>query len=79
LGKKYEEKKDKNPYYRFARFFSAEEVIDLLKRLDLKKIKIFQTLFGSPEAMLGPDEVKGGYGKGGFVVIGGTKNEGKSR
>lgn len=73
LGKSYVGKKESNPYYRFAHFFSTKEVVDLLRKLDLKKILIFQTLFGPPEELKQADEVREGYGKGGFVAIGGKK------
>ncbi|PJC64246.1 MAG: SAM-dependent methyltransferase [Deltaproteobacteria bacterium CG_4_9_14_0_2_um_filter_42_21] len=73
LGKQYEEKKGENPYYKFAHFFSADEVENFLNKLKLKEISAFQTLFNSPRMLSQPDEIQEGYGKGGFVAIGGVK------
>jgi len=73
LGKEYEKKRGSNPYYRYAHFLSTEEVVNFLEKLDFMEIQIFQTLFVSPEELKALDEVEEGYGKGGFVVIGGTK------
>lgn len=75
LGKNYEKKKSRNSYYRFARFFSTEETLDLLKNLGFKKIQTYQTLSCPLEEMKVTEEAKKGYGKGGFVAIGGIKIE----
>ncbi len=66
LGKLYEQKKNKSKYYKYANFFSAEEVINLLEKFDFKILKITQSLFESHKT---ENQIKEGYGEGGFVVI----------
>ena len=73
IGKNYQEKKEKSKFYRVAKFFTAEEVIELLKKHGFHNIKALQTLFDLPENLNKIDDVKEGYGEGGFVVIYGNK------
>ena len=68
LGKLYMKKKEKNPFYRFANFYSANEVIKKLKKTGFAKPTIRQTLFTLPE------NIKDSYGEGGFVIIKTIKN-----
>jgi len=74
LGKFYKEEKD-SPFYKIARFYSPEEVIELLKKMDLQIFITYQTLFEFPSEMESIEEAEEGYGKGNFVVIGGKKSE----
>jgi ubiquinone/menaquinone biosynthesis C-methylase UbiE len=67
MGKAYQSSKDQDPYYKYASFFSAQEVINLLRQTGFEKITHRQTLYD-----LSVDEVQepiDGYGEGGFVVI----------
>jgi len=73
IGKSYQEKKEKSKFYRVAKFFTAEEVIELLKKHGFRNIKTLQTLFELPENLNKIDNIKEGYGEGGFVVIYGNK------
>lgn len=73
LGKTYETKQAKHPFYRPARFHSAAEVLSLLTDKGFKDLEIRQTIFDDPEEMDEPSPVMNGYGEGGFVAIRGTK------
>ncbi len=54
-------------FYKFARFFSTQEIVQLLETNSFKLIRILQTL-ENPAATIveNPDE---GFGKGSFVVL----------
>ncbi len=70
LGNIYLKKKQNSPFYRYATFFSTDEVIDLLKKAGFRLEEILQTLFTEDLSSLkGPDVIKEGYGQGGFVGI----------
>jgi ubiquinone/menaquinone biosynthesis C-methylase UbiE len=71
LGKRYHKKK--SMFYETAHFYSTEEVIGLLRSNRLRDITTWQTLFENPEEMNTLNEVKKGYGKGGFVIMSGAK------
>ena len=68
LGRLYEAKKDKSPFFRHARLLSAQDVLELLKSY-FKVSRILQCLFGTPDdaEFLAPP--RPGYGRGGFVVF----------
>ncbi len=72
MGKHYMNK-SKSVFYKNARFYSAEEVIELLKNNNFVNIKTYQTLFQLPGKIKKIDKIEKGYGKGGFVVISGNK------
>ncbi|MGC8932904.1 MAG: class I SAM-dependent methyltransferase [Candidatus Methanodesulfokora sp.] len=70
LGKYYIEKKERgSKFYRNARFFSVNEVAELLERHGFRKKKVVQTLFDLPERLKGVEEPREGFGEGGFIVI----------
>ena len=69
LGKIYEKMKEQNKFYRYATFYSTDEVKKLLKENKFKSIEIIQTVFGKLDEIQNPQMFKKGYGKGGFVVI----------
>ena len=73
LGRIYEAKKAKSLFYKDARFYSAPEVIDILKRTGFSHIRICQTIFKNPDEITGPESVEDGFGKGGFVVLSSEK------
>ncbi len=69
LGTLYEKKREFSPFYKEARFFSAQEVLELLKAAGFSMISFMQTLLpGKPTRA-----VKPGHGEGGFVVARGIK------
>jgi ubiquinone/menaquinone biosynthesis C-methylase UbiE len=84
LGQLYEEQKDSDPFYREARFHSAEEMIAHLHTTGYGFVKARQTLIGEPRPGAGMENVqdnsrnqasslKEGYGSGAFVALCATK------
>jgi len=73
LGKTYEIMKDQNKFYRYATFYSTDEVKKLLKENCFKNIEIIQTVFGELSTICSTQPFKEGYGEGGFVVINAVK------
>lgn len=74
LGKVYVEKQENNPFYRTAKFYSSEEVIEKLKQVGFSNPEIKQTLFTFPEGLEKIDDVQEGYGEGGFIIVRMRKN-----
>jgi len=66
LGKIYEKNKAKSKFYNEASFHSVDEITRYLKNASFKNFEYKQTIF-THENLL--QEVKDGYGKGGFVTI----------
>jgi SAM-dependent methyltransferase len=77
LGKLYLAKKDKSKFYREAKFYSAGEIIELLRSNDFKDISVYQTIFNPPETLETVQYYKKGSGEGGFAVIHGFKGGSK--
>jgi ubiquinone/menaquinone biosynthesis C-methylase UbiE len=71
LGKRYQLKRKKSKFYKDATFYSAKEVIDLLRKTNFENFVIRQTVFPSQNGRI--DSVEDGYGKGSFVIIRGIK------
>ncbi len=69
LGKIYEMNKQKNVFYRFAEFFSVEEVVLHLKKAGFKDFEFNQTIFHNLPDLNSVEPVKPGYNEGSFVVI----------
>jgi ubiquinone/menaquinone biosynthesis C-methylase UbiE len=69
LGKTYEKLKEQNKFYRYATFYSAEEVKELLEENGFTNIEIVQTVFGELSDVKSIQQYKTEYGEGGFVVI----------
>ena len=67
LGKRYQVKREKSKFYKDATFYSAEEVIDFLRKTNFEDMIIKQTVFPSSIGRL--DSIEDGYGKGSFVII----------
>jgi len=75
LGRSYKIKKGKKrKFYKKAKFYSPEEVIELLKRHNFGNFAVFQTIFQPLEKIKRIEKIKKGFGKGAFVVISGRKN-----
>ncbi|MBD3369995.1 methyltransferase domain-containing protein [Candidatus Fermentibacteria bacterium] len=67
LGRKYRARRESSRFYKTATFFSAREVLDLLRQTGFRVKEVRQTLLpGMPS-----DTVMDGFGRGAFVVIGG--------
>ncbi|PLX69485.1 MAG: SAM-dependent methyltransferase [Denitrovibrio sp.] len=71
LGRMYIAKKDKSEFYQEATFYSATEIINLLKNEGFQEIISWQTL--TDTTLTTHEEPIEGYGQGGFVVISGKK------
>ncbi len=70
LGQVYQRKRKNSPFYKYAHFFSVDEVKNMLKHNGFNVKQILQTLFVDDLRKVGKiDEVKDGYGQGGFVGI----------
>lgn len=67
LGKRYQERKEDNPFYRSAHFHEVEEVKVLLEKAGFQNFSFWQTLRNTKEEVV--EQPLKGYGKGGFVVI----------
>jgi ubiquinone/menaquinone biosynthesis C-methylase UbiE len=73
LGEIYQSRKEGSKFYHDANFYSATEVLALLKGHNFKNIGIVQTIFHLPGEMRSVDPVRDGFGQGGFVVARGEK------
>ena len=69
VGRVYQEKKDRNPFYREAVFVSTEELVDALEVAGFTDFEFVQTIYHWPGEIDGPEPVESGYGDGSFVGI----------
>lgn len=67
LGKKYEQQKNSNKFYRDAHFHSTGEISQLLSNSGFSSFSYWQTIFSPEENKI--ELPQQGYGKGSFVVI----------
>ncbi len=68
LGQHYLARQAQSDFYRSARFFSAEEVHELLQKTGFVECRAVQTLFG-PDLEHMETSIQDGYGEGAFVVF----------
>lgn len=74
LGRLYESRKETSAFYRDARFYSAEDVIDRVQEAGFRSLRFCETLSGDPGQLESEKvEVRDGYDKGAFVVLGAQK------
>ena len=73
LGKTYGAIKDQNKFYRYATFYSTDEIKKMLERNWFRNIEVIQTVFGELPYIHNLQRFKKGYGEGGFVVMNATK------
>ena len=73
LGRTYESMKNSDKFYRNARFYSTNEVIQLIQKCGFDYLNACQTIFSNPDTMTTPDLIRDGYGEGAFVVINSIK------
>jgi len=74
LGKFYlEKKKEGHKFYKYATFYSTEEIVEMLKKHNFKDFIFYQTIFGTIKDIKEIEEPKEGYGEGSFVIISATK------
>jgi hypothetical protein len=69
LGRLYEERRKESKFYRDARFYSVNQVLDWLKKLGFNNLQTVQTIFINPSKIQSLEPVEEGFGKGLFVVI----------
>lgn len=71
LGKFY--KKKKSIFYKYVRFFSPDEIKNLLASKGFKEFLFYQTIFNLPEEIAHLQKSERHFGKGGFVVVSAKK------
>lgn len=69
LGRKYEEKKSENKFYKDANFHSIEEIEWDLKKAGFSNIEYVQAILPGDNLHDYEPEIKQGYGEGSFVVL----------
>ncbi|MEA1893637.1 MAG: class I SAM-dependent methyltransferase [Euryarchaeota archaeon] len=69
IGRTYLHKKEKSKFYRYARFYSVDEVIAGLRCARFHYFKMIQTIFGGLEDITAVQPFRAGHGDGSFVVI----------
>jgi len=67
MGQEYKSKD--SPFYKSATFFSAEELLAMLKEAGFGNFEILQTLFENYKDLTGLDRIEKGYGQGSFVAV----------
>lgn len=72
LGREYERQKEHNVFYRNARFFSVDEIINTMRSAGFADFEFRQTVFDSPARITAPQRAQPGYGDGAFVVVRGA-------
>lgn len=68
-GKMYEAQKEESKYFKYANFYSINQVLEWLKISGYHDIHILQTIFRKPQEIIALEPIKEGYGEGLFVVI----------
>jgi ubiquinone/menaquinone biosynthesis C-methylase UbiE len=69
LGKLYEMKKNDSKFFKYAGFYSVDQVLEWLEITGFKHIQVLQTIFHNPEEIKALEPIREGYGEGLFVVI----------
>lgn len=69
VGRRYQELKGENPFYRDATFVTTEALLDRLEDAGFEDFEFVQTVFDLPGALTEVDAVEDGYGDGSFVGI----------
>lgn len=77
IGRDYLARQAESVFYRDARFHSALDVEQLLRETDFRILGWRQTLDGSLQETVAIKAVKGGYGRGAFVVVAAEKGAGR--
>ena len=67
LGAVYLAKKDRNVFYREAKFYCTQDIINILEESGFKDIKTYQTL--TDTSMSSIEQPRTGHGKGGFAAV----------
>jgi SAM-dependent methyltransferase len=76
LARQYAARKDRDPFYRHARFYSVQDVSCRLQQAGFGAPVASQTVFCSTDTISNEQPVKSGYGEGSFVVLKANKANG---
>ena len=69
LGREYERNKEKSVFYRFAAFFSVDEVVSIAREAGFEIESCAQTLFAGSLGIEDVEPVREGHGEGAFVGL----------
>jgi SAM-dependent methyltransferase len=69
VGRRYQERKEENPFYRDATFVSTDELVAALEAAGFSEFEFVQTVFQWPGEIDAPEPVEEGYGDGSFVGV----------
>lgn len=69
LGKLYQQHKEKSVFYDVAIFYSVNEIVSRLEKVDFKGFNFAQTIFHNLTEISDIEPIKAGYGEGSFVVV----------
>ncbi|MEP9410996.1 MAG: class I SAM-dependent methyltransferase [Candidatus Brocadia sp.] len=69
LGMRYREKTKKSKFYKNAKFYPINRVLNWLRDFKFGRFKIVQTIFKNPDKIQSLEPIEEDFGKGLFVVI----------
>lgn len=69
IGKFYLKYQNENVFYRVAKFYSTEEIVQFLNKTRFINLRFTQTIFHQLEEIKEIEPVREGYGTGSFVVV----------
>lgn len=73
LGQLYESPKDADKFYKDARFYSAPEIVALVRQVGFGELEFCQTIIGLPNTSTMAYQVRDGYGEGAFLAVNAAK------
>ncbi len=73
IGKLYERNRFKSRFYRVAKFYSTDEIVDMMRGAGFSDFQFTQTIFEPLDEVTEDEPVRPGYGEGSFVVVSGVK------
>ncbi len=69
IGKAYQEKRKKSTFFKYANFYTVNQITKELKDAGFKNLEFNQTLFGALDEIKEVQIPKTGFGEGSFVVV----------
>jgi len=69
IGKAYQEKRHKSTFFRYANFYSVNQIKKELEDASFKNLEFTQTLFGELDEIKEVQFPKTGFNEGSFVVV----------
>ncbi len=73
IGREYLKHKEENVFYKYATFYSVDEVVSYLKKIGFNNFDFSQTVFHNLKEVQEIEPIEEGYGKGSFVVVNALK------